>query len=95
MRSIAFLGVALSLLLGAAAASQPAVAGGDCCYYGGADVYVHHHVYYPPRRVKHVYHVHRPGPTHVHVIEYAGPYVGTYYWRPRYYYRWRGYDRGW
>lgn len=98
MRSIAFLGVVLGLLLGTAA-GQPALAGGDCCHgpgYGSADVYIHHHVYLPPRRIKHVYHVHRPGPYHVHVVQYANnPYVGGTYWRPRYYYRWRGYDRGW
>lgn len=98
MRSIAFLGLALTLLLGLGA-SQPASAFDDS-HYRGADVYVHHHVYYPARRYRHVYHIHRPGPRHVHVVHYAGnPHVWYYarggYFAPRYTYRWRDGDRRW
>ncbi|KAB2913018.1 MAG: hypothetical protein F9K29_17470 [Hyphomicrobiaceae bacterium] len=82
--------------------SQPAAAWDDSHYRGS--LYIHHHVYYPPR-VKHVYHVHRPGARHVHVVHYADrPHDYYYsargypvhgYFGPRYYYRWRGYGWNW
>ena len=97
MRSIAFLALALTALLGLAA-NQPAAAWDDS-HHRGADVYVHHHVYAPVRRIKHVYHIHRPGPSHVHVVHYAGnPYLWSNsrgYFMPRYHYRWRGHHRHW
>lgn len=84
--------------------SQPAAAGGwddtHCC---GGTVYIHHHVYYPSR-YKHVYHVHRPAPRHVHVMHHmdAGCCVSyrpiaarRNYFAPRYTYKWRGYHRHW
>lgn len=101
MRSLAPLGLMLALLLGVAT-PQPAAAWDDRrVYYGGyasGDIYVHHHVY-APRRVKNVYHVHRPGPYHVHVVYYdRTPYVwynarGSAF-GPRYY-KWRGYYGRW
>jgi hypothetical protein len=53
----------------ALALSQPAAAFDDshCC---AGTVYVHHHIY-KPARYKHVYHLHRPGPRHVHVYHHA------------------------
>ena len=98
MRSIASLGLGLSMLLGLAA-SQPAAAWDDS-YNRGADVYVHHHIYAPVKRVRHVYHIHAPGPSHVNVVYYSGnPYVWYYarsgYFAPRDYYRWQAYDGRW
>jgi hypothetical protein len=93
------------MLLGLAAAAlglgfgQPAAAGGwDDTYPRYGTVYVHHH-FYAPVRYKHVYHLHVPGPTHVHVVHdpYAWsykpvgyyPYYGSAYWVPRAYMRYR------
>ena len=73
MRSMAIMGLALATLLGVTT-TQPAVAG-DYGYprgYSGADVYVHSHAYYPPRRMRQVYPVGRPGPLNVHVVTYGG-----------------------
>ena len=100
MRSIAVVGLALAALLGVAT-TQPAAAWDDSHNRGfyGADVYVHHHVYAPPRRVRHVYNISRPGPYHVHVVQYAGtPYVfhdaRASYYSPRYWH-WRAPYRHW
>ena len=42
----------------------------------GADVYVHHQVYASAAARPARYNIHRPGPYHVHVVQYAGtPYV--------------------
>ena len=90
------------ILAGAAAAlglglSQPAAAGGwddsYCCE--GGRTYVHHHVYQRPH-YRHIYHVHKPGPRHVHVV-HPGDCCGTRYYgygypgyfaKP-YFYRWQ------
>jgi hypothetical protein len=81
--------------------SQPAAAGGwhdsyGTSYgYGTGNVYIHHHVYLPPR-YRHVYHVHRPGTAHVHVVHAprAGC-CGTWgHAHPYRHFRWRWHGQG-
>jgi hypothetical protein len=93
MRSMVIMRFVLVALLGVTT-TRPAAAGDDGYASGhyGADVYVHSHAYYPPRRIRQVYPVGRPGPLNVHVVTYGGapyvwynarpPYFGPcYYWR--------------
>jgi hypothetical protein len=69
-------------------------------YRPAGTLYVHHHVYLP-YRTKHIYHYHRPGPRHVHVVEtpcvapcagYRSPYFAYLggYFAPRAYWPWAG-----
>jgi hypothetical protein len=90
MRILAPLAIAAAAL-GFAAGSQPAAAFDDSYpryyprYYAGygSSVYIHHHVYLPPR-YRHVYHFHRPGPVHVHVVHGGGaPWGWRYSYGPR------------
>lgn len=88
MRSLSVLAFAAALLGFSIGASQPAAAGWDDSH-GYGTIYIHHHVYYPGR-FRHVYHIHKPGPRHVHVgprrriHHYSAE--GSSYW-PRAYYR--------
>jgi hypothetical protein len=74
--------------------SSPAKAWDDSRGYG--TVYVHHHIYYPVL-YKHVYHIHRPGPYHVNVIQYPGATfpLGVYGCAPHDYWQWAGNRRDW
>jgi hypothetical protein len=80
--------------------SQPAAAWDDS--HGVGSVYVHHHVY-GPVRTKHVYHLHKAGPEHVHVVHFPYTYrrhtAGGYFkpWHdPRGYgYRWYWWGSRW
>jgi hypothetical protein len=91
---------ALAAALLGLSAIQPAQAGGwddsnpvpTCCapYAPPGTVYVHHHVY-APVRYKHIYHLHRSGPRHVHVVHTpAAPCYEPCGYRRRAYY-WGGY----
>lgn len=86
----AMLSLAAAALAIGVATVQPAAAFDDSLpYYApyGSRITVHHHVYLPPR-YRHVYHFHRPGPGHVHVVHGGYPWA----WRHRAYrYRLGGY----
>jgi len=90
MRSTGFLAIAAAAF--GLSISQPATAWDDS--YVSGTVYVHHH-YYAPLRYKHLYHLHKPGPRHIHVVHGpcgyrhrdAGGCFAPWGYRHAYYYR--------
>src|SRR5262245_61469750 len=92
MRSAVILAAAAAAV--SLAATQPAAAWGDDTP-GVGSVYVHHHVY-GPVRYKHVYHLHKRGPEHVHVVHF--PYGYRKHTAGGYFAPWhdpRGYGHRW